>query len=365
MKARRYFDGPLIGFTALMVAAAIITSHGTFVFYTYILPGYYPYAATALLTVGIPFLELAATLTTKLRWRLFFILGLLVLVSMEAMAQYFQAQAVFVPAISKAFPSASGVDVATFAKEPAGRILPIGYVTILSGLVVYFGFAASMRVRQLSQQPAPETANEDKAQAEERQSDWFPPTQDNSSDVLWPDHDSSGEGPFGFDALDYPFGPEEEPEQPHRYNPQAPLPVDRERFDAVFNATPTVLRIDADGGKLQYDGNNVSYAGANVGQHNELPQMLAEMVLNNPGNNGNGHHAQEQGAVERAERHIVNPRNRKPINVTPEQVKAWVDANGGPRLSTFDNAAAHFGEGSGRTMRRRYEQAQQAEGAKA
>lgn len=142
-----YADMPLIAFVIVMVAAAAITSHGTYVFYSYILSSFLAYSATVVLTAGIPLLELAAVLDKANRPR--YIAGMLVLLAMEGMAQYFQGQAIFVRAVKTQFPDAAGIDLATFAAQPWGRVLPLLYLAALSGIVVYFGYAASARIRDL------------------------------------------------------------------------------------------------------------------------------------------------------------------------------------------------------------------------
>jgi hypothetical protein len=142
-----YWDAPLGAFVLVMLAAAAITSHGTFVFYSYILPFELAIAATVVLTVGIPLLELAAVLDRGSR--LYYVTGMVVLLLMEAAAQYLQGQAHFADRVRAQFPDPSGVDLATFASHPAGRLLPILYLAILSAVVVYFGYAASARVRDL------------------------------------------------------------------------------------------------------------------------------------------------------------------------------------------------------------------------
>ena len=142
-----YWDAPLAAFVLVMLAAAAITSHGTFVFYSYILPYELAIAATMVLTVGIPLLELAAVLDRSNR--LYYVSGMVVLLGMEAAAQYLQGQAHFTDRVRAQFPDPSGVDLATLASHPMGRLLPILYLAILSAVVVYFGYAASARVRTL------------------------------------------------------------------------------------------------------------------------------------------------------------------------------------------------------------------------
>lgn len=144
---RPYLDGSLIAFVVVMVAAAAITSHGTFVFYSYILPIPLAVAATIVLTTGIPLLELAAVLDKASRVR--YIAGMIVLLAMEGIAQYFQGQAIFVQAVRRQFPEMNGIDVATFAQQPWGRLLPLLYLAALSGIVVYFGYATSARIRDI------------------------------------------------------------------------------------------------------------------------------------------------------------------------------------------------------------------------
>lgn len=144
---KKYFDIPLLLFIGIMVAAASITSHGTFVFYSYFLDYELAIAATVVLTVGIPFLEWAAVLHERYRWR--YIGGMVWLLFMEAVAQYWQGQAVFAKRVASQFPDATGIDIATLAAQPWGRILPIVYLASLSAIVVYFGYAASKRVADL------------------------------------------------------------------------------------------------------------------------------------------------------------------------------------------------------------------------
>lgn len=151
---KRYLDIPLIAFVLVMIAAAAITSHGTFVFYSYILDTNLAYAATVVTTAGIPLLELAAVLDLKSRLR--YITGMVILLGMEVLAQYFQGQSTFVMRIQEQFPNAKDIDVVWIAQQPWGRILPVLYLAILSLVVVYFGYAASIRIRELRTQ-SPQT----------------------------------------------------------------------------------------------------------------------------------------------------------------------------------------------------------------
>ncbi len=144
---KKYIDIPLALFIVIMIAAASITSHGTFVFYSYFLDYELAMAATVVLTVGIPFLEWAAVLHEKYRWR--YVGGMLWLLLMEAVAQYWQGQAVFASRVARQFPDATGIDIAILAAHPWGRLLPIAYLASLSAVVVYFGYAASRRVADL------------------------------------------------------------------------------------------------------------------------------------------------------------------------------------------------------------------------
>jgi hypothetical protein len=147
IRAWPYWDAPLAAFVVVLVAAATITSHGTYVFYSYILPAELALAATLVLTLGIPLLELAAVLDRPRRGR--YVSGMIVLLLMEAAAQYLQGQAHFVARVLEQFPDPRGVDLASFAQLPLGRLLPILYLALLSIVVVYFGYAASARIRDL------------------------------------------------------------------------------------------------------------------------------------------------------------------------------------------------------------------------
>lgn len=147
--ARRwmYLDAPLLAFVTLMVAAASITAHGTYTFYSYILTPALAVAATVVITMGIPLLELAAVLDKTSRLR--YLLGMVFLLFLEALAQYYQGQAQFLRLVRVQFPTAAGIDLSTFAGSPRGRLLPMLYLAALSFVVVYFGYAAAARVREL------------------------------------------------------------------------------------------------------------------------------------------------------------------------------------------------------------------------
>lgn len=144
---RKYFDAPLIIFIIIMISAASITSHGTYIFYRYFMDRDLAIAATVVITSGIPLLELAAVLNERGRIR--YIAGMIWLLLMEGLAQYFSGQAVFAKRVASQFPNATGIDIATLAAQPWGRLLPIVYLASLSAIVVYFGYAASRRVADL------------------------------------------------------------------------------------------------------------------------------------------------------------------------------------------------------------------------
>lgn len=147
MKQRFYFDLPLIAFTTVMLAAVSITSHGTYLFYSLFLDWRLAGAATIVLTGGIPLLELAAVLDQRNRTR--YLIGMILLLAIEGLAQYLNAQAWFSGNVAKQFPNPVGIDLATFAAKPEGRILPILFLAALPFVVVYFGYAASIRIRDL------------------------------------------------------------------------------------------------------------------------------------------------------------------------------------------------------------------------
>lgn len=156
---KKYIDAPLIIFIIIMVSAASITSHGTYIFYRYFMDQELAIAATVVITSGIPLLELAAVLNERGRVR--YIAGMIWLLLMEGLAQYFSGQAVFASRVAVQFPDATGVDLATLAAQPYGRLLPIIYLASLSAIVVYFGYAASRRVADLrGLQPSVQTVAE-------------------------------------------------------------------------------------------------------------------------------------------------------------------------------------------------------------
>ena len=166
---RKYLiDPPLVAFVLLMVAAATITSHGTLTFYRYILPEFWAWAAMVVITAGIPLLELAAVLDRVHRLR--YVAGMVVLLGLEGLAQYFQGQALFLPSVLRQFPNPRGIDLATFASEPRGRVLVVVFLAMLSLVVVYFGYAASLRIREIR---ASEQAVEQNTTELEQLSTWL------------------------------------------------------------------------------------------------------------------------------------------------------------------------------------------------
>jgi hypothetical protein len=142
-----YWDAQLFAYLLPLLGAQLITAHGSYTFYSYLLPVPLAIAATVVLAVGVPLLEFAAVLIPGGRWG--YLGGMLFLLFLEGLAQYFQGQAWFLQRIEQQFPNAQGVDLVTFAHEPRGRLLPILYLAALSLVVVGFGFAAARRIREL------------------------------------------------------------------------------------------------------------------------------------------------------------------------------------------------------------------------
>lgn len=167
----RYVKDPLLMFSLIaMMAAQTITAHGTYVFYSYMLPVQLAAAATVVLAVGVPLLEFAGVLDPERKVFYFFGMGFLLL--LEGLAQYFQGQAGFVARIRDSFAVRDGVDLVTIAEAPGGRTLPILFLAALSAVVVGFGWVSANRIKLLYSQAEHDretTATENKAIAQLRE----------------------------------------------------------------------------------------------------------------------------------------------------------------------------------------------------
>lgn len=144
-----YLDPLLVVFIAVVVWATYITRHGLQTFYGYLFDD--PMLVkmiTLVLVIGIPLLDVAFFLERRW-WRWFYFAGMLVLLGMEVLAQYYQGQAAFTSSVSSHFPTSAGIDIATIAKQPHGRFLVVVFLVLPSGVVVGFGAAAANRIRQL------------------------------------------------------------------------------------------------------------------------------------------------------------------------------------------------------------------------
>jgi hypothetical protein len=112
----------------IMGAALVITADGTKTFYGFMLPALLAVSATVVLSLGIPVMEYSA-LTAPKGKKLPFVVGLVFLVVLETLANYYQAQAGFITHINKQFSDPAGIDLATFAMQPRGRLLPILFLS--------------------------------------------------------------------------------------------------------------------------------------------------------------------------------------------------------------------------------------------
>jgi hypothetical protein len=136
-------------FLVLMLAGALLTSHGTLTFYEYLLPQPYPWAAVVVMTGGIMLFGVAGVLDRRNRRT--YLAAMSALLIIELLAQYLQGQANLMPNIRRAFPgNQSDIDLVSIATNPVGRILlPSVYLAAFSLIVVGFEIAFSSRVRTL------------------------------------------------------------------------------------------------------------------------------------------------------------------------------------------------------------------------
>lgn len=143
-----WLDAMLSMYLLIMLAALAITAHGTKTFYGFILPALLAYAATIVLSLGIPVLEYAAITAPKGEKKPF-VIGVVFLVGLETLAQYYQAQASFTAQIRAQFSDPAGIDLATFAMQSRGRLLPLLFLSALPLVVLGAGYTATHRWLEL------------------------------------------------------------------------------------------------------------------------------------------------------------------------------------------------------------------------
>lgn len=154
MRSRwRYLDGWLILFMALAALASLIASHGSRVFFGYLVDAWLAWVFTAVLAIGIVGLDAAATLEPIWWKRWMYLAGMLLFLAMETLGNYFAGQAVFVARVRAALAGSPDSDLLTIATTSPGasRGLVVLFLALASVAVAFFTFAAATRAKQLAQ----------------------------------------------------------------------------------------------------------------------------------------------------------------------------------------------------------------------
>lgn len=149
---RRYADPRLLLFIVLAALASVISAHGAWVFFGYLVAPELAAVFTAVLALGIVGLDAAATLETHPSKRAAYIGGMVLFLVMEVLANYFAGQASFVSKVQKALAaSAPGADLLTITALYPGltRALVVLFLSLASIAVAAFVFAAANRVAQI------------------------------------------------------------------------------------------------------------------------------------------------------------------------------------------------------------------------
>lgn len=148
---RRYLTDPrLLLFGALILGASIISSHGAWLFFGYLVAPWLAGVFTAVVAVGIIGLDAAGTVERGWR-RAPYYAGMAFFILLETLANYFAGQAGFVTQIREALHDRPASDLLAIATQDptATRSLVWLFLSPASLAVALFVFAATKRVMQI------------------------------------------------------------------------------------------------------------------------------------------------------------------------------------------------------------------------
>lgn len=147
----RYLDARLVLFILLALGASIISSHGAWLFFGYLVNPWLAGVFILVVALGIIGLDAAGTLERGWR-RVPYYAGMTVFLVLETLANYFAGQSTFVSRIvEKLATDAPDSDLLAIARNnPATtRLLVILFLSMASIAVALFTFAAATRFAQL------------------------------------------------------------------------------------------------------------------------------------------------------------------------------------------------------------------------
>lgn len=145
---RTYLDARLLLFLALAIGASVISSHGAYQFFLYLVDDWLAAVFIGVVALGIIGLDAAGTLERGWRRAPYYV-GMGVFLLLETLANYFAGQAGFVARIVAKLPPSS--DLRTIAEQhPAvTRLLVVLFLAMASIAVALFTFAAATRFGQI------------------------------------------------------------------------------------------------------------------------------------------------------------------------------------------------------------------------
>ena len=147
---KRYIDARLLLFVALAIGASILSAHGAWLFFGYIVEPWLAWVFTLVVALGIIGLDAAATAETG-RMRYVYMIGAGFFLVLETLANYFAGQADFARKVEQALAERGSADLLYIVRTyPAGtRALVVLFLSLASISVAYFTYAATRRLQQL------------------------------------------------------------------------------------------------------------------------------------------------------------------------------------------------------------------------
>jgi hypothetical protein len=145
---KRYIDAQLALFVLLALGASVLSSHGAFQFFLYLVDEWLAWVFILVVALGIIGLDAAGTISRgAARWAYY--TGMAFFLLLETLANYFAGQAGFVAKIVAKLPVSSDLRTIAEGHPAATRALVVIFLSMASLAVAYFTFAATMRFQQI------------------------------------------------------------------------------------------------------------------------------------------------------------------------------------------------------------------------
>lgn len=145
---KKYIDTQLSMFVALAIGASILSSHGAFQFFNYLVDPWLAWVFILVVALGIIGLDAAGTATRgPARWAYYG--GMAFFLVLETLANYFAGQAGFVAQIVAKLPESSDLRSIAEYHPIVTRVLVVLFLSLASLAVAFFTFAATVRIQQI------------------------------------------------------------------------------------------------------------------------------------------------------------------------------------------------------------------------